>query len=164
MRGETDSECVHATAIAVAGRGALIRGPSGSGKSDLALRCLSLAPSTLLPSAVELVADDQVILTRDETANRARLIATAPQTLRGRLEVRGVGIIDIATIPAAEIALVVDLTLEGPCERFPDPWNKVLCAGFDVPVLRLSPFTESAAQKVIAALLLAGLPPTLYKR
>lgn len=162
MPGEPESERIHATAIAVAGRGALIRGPSGSGKSDLALRCLSLAPSTLLSSAVELISDDQVILTRDETVGRIRLLASAPETIRGRLEVRGIGIIDVKAAPSAEIVLVIDLSTDEPFERFPDPWKKVLCAKFEIPVLRLAPFTTSAPQKVVAALQLAGLPPTLY--
>src|SRR5689334_23520913 len=52
------SENVHATAIALGGNAALIRGAPGSGKSDLALRCLAIAPTALVPCPASLVADD----------------------------------------------------------------------------------------------------------
>jgi hypothetical protein len=148
-------ERVHATAIAVGRRGVLIRGPSGSGKSDLALRCLMLAPSALLPDSVKLIADDQVALSNE----RGALVATAPPTLRGKIEVRGVGIVEVAVAAQCEIVLVADLISEGPIERLPDPWPKVLIAGFAVPLIRLRPFENSAPAKLIAALLLADLPP-----
>lgn len=152
MPGEV--ERVHATAIAVGRRGALIRGPSGSGKSDLALRCLALSPSTLLRDVVKLVADDQVILTRKS----AGLIATAPPVLRGWLEVRGVGILEVAVAAEADIVLVADLVREGPIERLPDPLQKAHIMGFAVPLIRLLPFEDSAPLKLIAALVMAALP------
>ena len=108
MPGEVDY--IHATAVAVGRRGALIRGPSGSGKSDLALRCLAICPSALLRDVVKLVADDQVILRREQSG----LVATAPPTLRGRLEVRGVGILEVAVAGEADIVLVADLVSRGP--------------------------------------------------
>ena len=147
-------ERVHATAIAVGRRGVLIRGPSGSGKSDLALRVLALGPSALLQEPVKLVADDQVILTSEPGA----VIATAPSVLRGRLEVRGVGILEVAAAAQCEIVLVADLVREGPIERFPDPWPVIHLLGYDVPLMRLLPFEDSAPAKLIAALLLATLP------
>jgi len=147
-------ERVHATAIAVGRRGVLIRGPSGSGKSDLALRALALGPSALLQEPVKLVADDQVILTSEPGA----LIAAAPSVLRGRLEVRGVGILEVAAAAQSEIVLVADLVREGPIERLPDPWPVVHILGYDVPVIHLLPFEDSAPSKLVAALLLAALP------
>jgi serine kinase of HPr protein (carbohydrate metabolism regulator) len=149
---------VHATVIAVAGRGALIRGPSGAGKSDLALRCLALAPSALVRDAVMLVADDQVELTGYRGSGAARLIARAPPSLRGKLEVRGVGILEVASTAEADIVLIADLVDGGPIERFPDPWPKARIVGFDVPLIRLLPFESSAPAKLIAALVMAALP------
>src|SRR5690242_16329827 len=77
------AETVHASTVASDGRAVLISGPSGSGKSDLALR--------LLDRGFTLVSDDQTIVRRDGN----RLIATAPPTIAGKLEVRGIGIVDI---------------------------------------------------------------------
>ena len=85
-------ELFHGTCIALGRTAALLRGPSGSGKSDLALRFLFLARRG--PAALEapiLVADDQVYLTRKS----GRLLARAPESIRGRIEVRGVGIVDV---------------------------------------------------------------------
>jgi HPr kinase/phosphorylase len=147
-------EYVHATSIAIGSLGALIRGPSGSGKSDLALRCLALGPSALLRDVVWLVADDQVLLRRET----ARLVATAPTALRGRLEVRGVGILQVAVASEADIILVADLVGEVPIERLPDPWPKAHIMGFEVPLIRLRPFEGSAPAKLVAALVMAALP------
>jgi serine kinase of HPr protein (carbohydrate metabolism regulator) len=111
-------ERVHGTVITIGRRGALIRGASGCGKSDLALKCLSLSRSTLLPETVNLVADDQVVLTRERDA----LIARAPAQLRGKLEVRGVGILEVAAAAETEIILVADLVRDQHIERLSDPW------------------------------------------
>jgi len=156
LQGEADR--VHATAIAVGNRGVLIRGPSGSGKSDLALRCLAYGPSTLLREPVTLVADDQVLLTSDWSQGTPRLGASAPQTLRGKIEVRGVGILEVAVRDAVDIALVADIAHEGSIERYPEPWPKVVLLGMEVPQIRLLPFENSAPLKIFAALDMASLP------
>jgi serine kinase of HPr protein (carbohydrate metabolism regulator) len=153
-----EADRIHATAISVGDRGVLIRGPSGAGKSDLALRCLAFGTSTFLHDPVKLVADDQVILKIDRSRISPRLIATAPSALRGKLEVRGVGILEVAARDAAEIVLVVDLVREGPVERYPDPWPKVVVSGVEVPLIRLLPFENSAPLKIFAALDMASLP------
>ncbi len=152
MSGE--AERVHATAIAVGTRAALIRGPSGSGKSDLALRCLGLAPSAIVQDAVRLVADDQVLLKEQRSA----IVASAPATLRGKLEIRGVGILEIPAIPEAEVVLVADLIRGGAIERYPDPWPVARILGLDIPLLRLSPFESSSALKLVTAILMAPQP------
>lgn len=153
-----EADRIHATAIAVGDRGVLIRGPSGAGKSDLALRCLAFGPSTLLRDTVKLVADDQVILRNDRSRILHRLIATAPATLRGKIEVRGVGILEVAVRDEAEIALVADLAREGTIERYPDPWPKAIVSGVEVPLIRLLPFESSAPLKIFAALDMVSPP------
>lgn len=143
-----DRERVHATAIAVDGKAALIVGPSGSGKSDLALRCLGLLPSQLVASAPLLVADDQVQLERAH----GRLMASPPATIAGMIEVRGVGILRLPFQPVAEVRLVADLMAIGHGERHPDPVPTRRLLGFDAPVVHLAPFEASAPLKLIFAL------------
>lgn len=153
-------ERVHATAIAAGGRAALILGPSGAGKSDLALRCLTLAPSSVIPQIALLLADDQVVLERQHD----RLMASAPAELLNLIEVRGVGIMTVPKVSIAgptPVALAVELTAPGATERYPDPWPTLSFLGLKVPVLRLWAFESAAAQKVLAALSGAALPPVV---
>jgi HPr kinase/phosphorylase len=91
------SEIVHGSCVAVDGRGLLILGPSGSGKSALALRLLSLGAS--------LVADDRTAL----GVEAGSLIARSPASIAGLIEARGVGILHAPTVAEAEVALVADL-------------------------------------------------------
>ncbi len=93
----TDTLLVHATAIAIDGRAVLLRGASGSGKSDLALR--------LIDAGARLVADDQSELWRRGEA----IIVRAPATIAGLLEVRGIGIVRLDALPEAPLALIADL-------------------------------------------------------
>lgn len=140
---------VHATAIALGARAVLIRGPSGSGKSDLALRCLMQPPGGLIAEPAKLLADDQVEVVRIG----ARLEGRAPATLAGLIEVRGVGILTVPSTPAAEIALVVDIVPSGQSiERLPDPAPTVAILGVSLPQLRISPFESSAPAKLLLAL------------
>ncbi|WP_116086103.1 HPr kinase/phosphorylase [Tropicimonas sp. IMCC34011] len=100
---------IRATAIARDGRAALLMGPSGSGKSSLALRLAALGG--------RLVSDDMVHVRRRDQV----LIASCPRPeLVGKIEARGVGIIDIPHVPQAEIVLAVELT-KGHGARHPDP-------------------------------------------
>lgn len=138
----------HGTAIAVDGRAALIVGPSGAGKSDLALRCLSLATNTLIPAAAHLVADDRVLVSLDD----GRLSVEAPETIRGKLEVRGVGILEVPYERTAELALIAELVAPGAVERLPDPTPTRELLGVSLPVLRLAPFEASAPVKLLLAL------------
>ena len=118
------AELVHGTCVALGSGAALLRGPSGSGKSDLALRFLFLARRG--PAALEapiLVADDQVVLAREGT----RLLARAAQTIRGKIEVRGVGIVEVKSLAEAELKLVVDLVWPQQVERLPKPTKRFRC-------------------------------------
>mgnify|MGYP001285304507 CR=1 FL=1 len=147
-------ECVHATAIALGGRAVLIRGAPGMGKSDLALRCLSLAPTALLPHAALLVSDDQVRL----VTQNGKVLASAPAELKGLLEVRGLGIVRVPSVATAEVALIADLAQSGTIERMPDPWPVAEILGYQFPVLRLRPFEASAPVKLLLALCSPELP------
>jgi HPr kinase/phosphorylase len=147
------TEVVHGTCVALGQRAVLLRGPSGSGKSDLALRFLFLARRG--PAALEapvLVADDQVRLISDG----ARVLASAPEATRGRIEVRGVGIVTVKSIIEAELVLVVDLVGSGQAERLPAPDAKVRILDIDLPVVRLAPLENSAPIKLAIALAHAG--------
>jgi HPr kinase/phosphorylase len=141
-------ELVHGTAIAIAGRAALIRGPSNSGKSDLALRCLMQAPTPLLPHTVELVSDDQVLIERGDR----HLLVRAPAAIQGLLEVRGLGIVRIPAIDSGQLSLIVDLVAPEKVERLPETWRDVVVAGVPVPWLELAPFEMSAPFKLLLAL------------
>lgn len=133
---------VHGTAVVIGGRGVLIVGPSGSGKSDLALR--------LIDRGAVLVADDQVEL----AARHGKLWACALATIHGKLEVRGLGILDVEADSAA-IALVIELDDQPP--RIPDERHRLL-EGIQIPLVALSPFDASAPIKVELALMHFGLP------
>ena len=126
---------VHATCIEVGGIGLLLRGPSGSGKSDLALR--------LIDADAALVADDQAFL----QVRGGRLVARPPDTLAGRLEVRGLGILELPHRAEAEVGLVVDLRPGEQQERLPAPLQAEIL-GLSLPRLRLDPFGPSAAAKL----------------
>lgn len=147
------SELVHATAIALRTggkwRAAIVRGASGAGKSDLALRCLATPPSALLRTDVALVADDQVRIVRGGTSLRV----SCPPALRGKLEVRGIGIIEISSVDDAELALVVDLAPRPDVPRFPDPPPRCMIMGIAVPRLVVSAFEASAHMKLLIALI-----------
>lgn len=133
----------HATCVDIDGAGVLLRGPSGSGKSDLALR--------LIDSGARLVADDCARLRR----SGGRLIASAPPEIAGRMEVRGLGIMDFEALAETPLRLVIDLVAPGDIERLPRPATAEVL-GVRLPLVRLAPFEASAPAKVRAALKAAG--------
>ena len=89
---------VHASAVVVDGRALLITGPAGAGKSALALQMMALGAG--------LIADDRTILHREDD----RIIASCPDTIRGMIEARGIGILPVpAALPAA-LCAIMDLS------------------------------------------------------
>ncbi len=111
-----ESQILHASCVAVDGRGLLILGPSGSGKSALAIRLLGLGAS--------LVADDRTLV----AATGGRLVARCPSpATTGLIEARGIGLLRAPNIEAVEITLVADLATSEP-ERLP-PFRKVTILG-----------------------------------
>ena len=126
---------VHATVAELDGYGVVIRGPSGSGKSDLALR--------LIEAGGRLVSDDYVSL----SARDGTLFATPPETIAGLLEVRGLGLVQVPWLSVCEVALVVDLVASEDVPRLPAMSWALLC-GARVRRVALDPFEVSAVAKV----------------
>ncbi|MBY0225864.1 MAG: HPr kinase/phosphatase C-terminal domain-containing protein [Hyphomicrobium sp.] len=139
---------VHGTAIALGGRAALLRGASGSGKSDLALRALAAPVGSLVEASFGLVADDQVVIRATEEG----LTVSPPDRLQGLIEVRGLGIVTVPHRSDACLSLLVDLVGPDRLERLPDPWPTDVLLGVSLPVLRLAPFNASAPLKLALAL------------
>ena len=142
------SERWHATAIALGQAAVLIVGPSGSGKSDLALRCISPIAGHRFDNQFHLVSDDQTCLRRDGD----NIIVFPPVAIAGKLEVRGVGIINVNHLAQAHLRLLVRLTANQP-ERFPDDDDldeQVL--GCPIRRIWLRPFEASADVKLALSL------------
>jgi serine kinase of HPr protein (carbohydrate metabolism regulator) len=137
------SETLHASTVALDGRAVLICGPSGSGKSDLALR--------LLDRGFTLVSDDQTIVRKDGD----KLLASAPPTIHGKLEIRGVGIVEMETVADVPLALCVELTSD--IQRLPDDSRERLVLDVQLPLISVDAMTASAPSKVALALDRLGL-------
>jgi serine kinase of HPr protein (carbohydrate metabolism regulator) len=137
------AETVHASTVAMDGRAVVILGPSGSGKSDLALR--------LLDRGFTLVSDDQTVVKKDGE----RLVASAPPNIAGKLEIRGIGIVDMETITNIPVALLVELTSE--IQRLPDESRERPLLGVKLPLISIDAMTASAPSKVALALDRMGL-------
>jgi len=106
MSGGPEACVVYASCVALQNSAALVIGPSGSGKSALALQ--------LMAHGAALISDDRTFVRRREGG----LIATAPPSINGLIEARGVGILAADTCEAAFVRLVVDLEHEEQ-ERLP---------------------------------------------
>jgi serine kinase of HPr protein (carbohydrate metabolism regulator) len=129
---------IHASCVAAGSRGILILGASGQGKSDLALR--------LIDRGARLVADDRC----DIWFDRSRLWCRPPANIAGKMEVRGIGIVDQPFVAPVPLALAVRLS-ERP-ERMPPANQSETVAGHSLPALLLAGFEASAPIKVLMAL------------
>lgn len=144
---------IHASCVALSGgpfavpdeTGVLLLGPSGSGKSDLALR--------LIAAGALLVADDRTDLTLEGTA----LVASPPDRLAGQIEVRNLGIVTLPHCPRVPIGLAVELTPNAKLARLPEHLRWTPADGLELPesarpaLVRLNPFEASAPAKVALA-------------
>jgi len=137
------AETLHCSTVAKEGRAVLITGPSGSGKSDLSLR--------LFDRGFTLVSDDQTIIRKDGD----RLLASAPPTIAGKLEVRGIGIVEMERVDNVPVALIVELT--GEIQRMPDDSRERPILGVKVPLVSIDARAASAPAKVALALDRMGL-------
>ena len=137
------SETIHASSVALEGRAVLIGGPSGSGKSDLALR--------LIDRGFVLVSDDQTLVRRDGD----RLLATAPPNIAGKLEIRGIGIVEMDRVSDVPVALFIELTSD--IQRLPDDSRERPILGLNLPLISIDAMPASAASKVALALDRMGL-------
>lgn len=138
------SETVHASAVAIGGRAVLIGGRSGTGKSDLALR--------LIDRGAALISDDYTHIRRVKD----QAIAAAPATIAGKIEVRGVGVVELDAVSDVPVVLFIDLDREP--ERLPAMDERRMLAGVSIPTIGLGGHEASAPLKVEAALRLFGLP------
>jgi serine kinase of HPr protein (carbohydrate metabolism regulator) len=128
-------------------RGVLIEGPSGGGKSDLALKALD--------AGFRLVADDRVVIWTSGGA----LFGRAPAPLAGLIEARGHGVVPEPSIGLAQIVLAARCVHAGqPIERLPDSDSAVI-AGIAVPSFQIDPFEASAPAKLRRALQHLGHRP-----
>ena len=141
-------QMLHATCVALKAltdqwSGVLLQGPSGSGKSDLALRLIY----DLGPECARLVADDYVTVRSSGTS----VEAVAPTATLGKIEVRGFGIVELPAMKRIEVSVAFDLVEPANVPRMPEPrWQDI---DFDtgvarIPLFSLAPFESSAVAKV----------------
>lgn len=136
----TTGMLLHASCVAISGKGVLIAGPPGAGKSDLALR--------LIDEGAQLVADDQTEL----KIENGMLTARAPSTIRGMIEARHVGLLEMPYAIQAVVTLYVELvSAEEKLERLPET-ETISLLGIPVQKLRLPAFAASTPAKIRAVL------------
>ncbi|WP_233548240.1 HPr kinase/phosphorylase [Aurantiacibacter zhengii] len=128
--------------VAMRGRALLITGPSGVGKSSLAL--------ALMDRGAELIGDDGVTLAQVGEL----IVATPPPNTEGLIEIRNVGLLEVPTA-RAPVAIVINLTPEA--ERLPLGHAAASLLGRDVPQVDLYPDTPYLALRAEAALEMHGL-------
>ena len=129
----------HASCVALGGKGVLLLGDSGAGKSDLALR--------LIHEGARLVADDRTVI----SVKQKTLHAAAPSTIAGLIEVRGLGIIALPARPV-RLVLAVQLGREGPRLPGEDHWSCGLKAAPTLPLILLDGRHASDPAKIALAL------------
>ena len=131
------------------GEGVLLLGEPGTGKSDLALRLIDEPGFGISKSLThgELVSDDQVIVTRQD----GRLIASCPSAIRGKLEIRGLGIVALASQLSVPLSLVVRLQAHSGIERLPDHGTFDIL-GVALPLVEIDGISASAPARLRAAL------------
>ena len=130
-------DIVHASCVALGGRAVLLAGRPGAGKSDLTLR--------LIDRGAVLVSDDYTELRRGD----GRLLARAPATIAGKIEMRGVGIVEMDT--AADVPVCLYADLDRAPERLPEA-AAIRLAGEEIPRIAIAALEASAPLKLEQAL------------
>ena len=148
----TGAENLHASAVALAGRGILIRGAARSGKSALVLALLRRGPS--LGVDAEFVADDRVIA--EPSGETLRL--SAPAGLAGLIEISGIGIVSEMARPSVDLWLVADLVPPQTIQRHPGAM-KTEVGGLTVPLVRLPERAAALSADILFTLALSGRLP-----
>ncbi len=145
-----DRILLHGSCLSVAEAGILLLGAPGSGKSDLALRLIDQPGCGIsgIPKPARLVADDQVMVRLEA----GKLIASAPPVIAGLIEIRGLGLLNIAQRAEVALAIVVQLDRKAPIERMPDmEKNRYELMGTSLPMLLIDPALASAPARIRAA-------------
>ncbi|MBH5323071.1 HPr kinase/phosphatase C-terminal domain-containing protein [Erythrobacter sp. JGD-13] len=127
--------------VSMRGRGMLITGEPGSGKSSLAL--------ALLDRGAELVGDDGVALAEQD----GQIVASPPPITEGLIEIRNVGLLEVPTT-SAPISIIINLNPDA--ERMPLGANEALLLGHPVPQVDLYPDTPALPLRAEAALEIHG--------
>jgi HPr kinase/phosphorylase len=138
---------LHASAVAFGRAGVLIRGLSGSGKSDLVLRLIDAEGYGIgtQPLRAHLVADDQVVIEK----NSDRIYVSPPALLAGKLEIRGRGIVEVSWVENIVLALIVDLMPHKSIERMPEQNElRAEILGITIPRLAIDPTQNSACARI----------------
>ena len=136
-----ERKIIHATLVQMDGKGILLTGKSGSGKSDLALRLIE-------NRAAKLVADDMVEIFEQN----GKIRGNAPKNLSGLLEVRGVGIVKYPCLENVQIDMVVCLKDKPEdVERMPIIAKDIIL-GLEINKIDLYAKENSAPEKIAAAL------------
>jgi HPr kinase/phosphorylase len=140
----TGQDTVHASVARLGRHGILIRGASGSGKSSLLLSLLDGNPA-----GAHLVADDRAHL----AAECGRLVASVPEAIAGKMEIRGVGIMEWPYVSPVAVDLVVDLLPLEQCPRLPsEDESRVVLEGIAVARIFVATGAHDGAARVKAAL------------
>lgn len=129
---------IHASAVLIGSRAVLIQGPSGSGKSRLALALLEAADRGALPFA-RLVADDRAYV----AAYHGRLLVRPAPALAGLIEVRGLGIRRVPHEPAAVVGLAIDLAADDAGRLPGDAAQTISTEGIPLPRLAVAAGAEA---------------------
>ncbi|WP_438956965.1 HPr kinase/phosphorylase [Cognatiyoonia sp.] len=115
------ADIYHANSVSIDGKGLLITGASGSGKTSLAFELLALGAT--------LISDDQTCLRLEQGA----VVASVPTTIAGQIEARGIGILNAPEAGPTKITTVVDLdSVEQ--DRIP-PRRTITLLGCELPLL-----------------------------
>ena len=128
----------YGTSLVVRNKGILLRGKPGSGKSDLALR--------LMHQGAVLISDDQTDIT---LSDHKQLILSGPKTLQGKLEVRGIGILNMPFCKKHTLDILIDLKNWQDIDRLPEKTFEDI-KGTVCPLYHIDPFEFSAVEKVFA--------------